>query len=294
MPQFTSAGQGPGAAGTPPAGLEASVRRSVRSAANAAVVRELLGFVAIAYAFTWTCWLSMRAVRDPLAHRVLETAGQYGPLVGAVVMTCVASGRRGLRQFLASLLRWRFNPGIALAALALPPVAYFAAIALYAKWSGVPAQFPSFDPLYDVAINFVLVILWGGPLGEEPGWRGFALPRLQAVLHPLLATIILGIAWAGWHLPRWWSAGGFPAQMVGTYVLALVGFGVVFTYLSNKSGGSVLPCLMLHGSANTFWVILPIERAWTAWTLVIWAVAILITLRDPRLGAGRARHAARV
>lgn len=92
---------------------------------------------------------------------------------------------------------------------------------------------------------------------------------------------------AVWHFPRWSTAGEFPFRTVRLSIIAMAGFSVVFTFLYNQSRGSVLPWLLLHGSANTFWVILPIERAWGAWTIVISVIASIIVLTDMRLGAGR-------
>jgi membrane protease YdiL (CAAX protease family) len=92
--------------------------------------------------------------------------------------------------------------------------------------------------------------LIGGPLGEEPGWRGFALPRLQSLFGPAKASILLGSLWATWHLPLFlcgsWNSGGFP-----NFLLILTGFSLSMTFLFNLSRGSVVTAIAAHAFFNT-------------------------------------------
>jgi membrane protease YdiL (CAAX protease family) len=102
---------------------------------------------------------------------------------------------------------------------------------------------------------FAATALYGGPLGEEPGWRGFALPRLQAVLSPLLASVVVGISWAAWHLPLQ-LRGAYEESMslgvwgVVTRFASQVAVSVIFTWIFNRSGGSLLVVVILHTSLN--------------------------------------------
>ncbi|MFN7923290.1 MAG: CPBP family intramembrane glutamic endopeptidase [Bryobacteraceae bacterium] len=97
---------------------------------------------------------------------------------------------------------------------------------------------------------FGVSTLIGGPLGEEPGWRGFALPRLQDRFGPAQGSFLLGLLWATWHLPLFltkaWSSTKFP-----TYVLIVTGFSFSMTFLFNLSGRSVLTAIAIHGFFNT-------------------------------------------
>ncbi len=102
---------------------------------------------------------------------------------------------------------------------------------------------------------FAATALYGGPLGEEPGWRGFALPRLQAVLSPLLASVVVGIGWAAWHLPlqlrgAYDESMGFGFWGVVTRFASQVAVSVIFTWIFNRSGGSLLVVVILHTSLN--------------------------------------------
>jgi membrane protease YdiL (CAAX protease family) len=110
-------------------------------------------------------------------------------------------------------------------------------------------------------VAFVSMVLIGGPLFEEPGWTGFAQPRLQRLHGPLLGGVILGSLWALWHLP------GFliPSQNLtdipprGTvldfvvFSLALVGLRFIIMWVVNNTRGSVLMAILTHASWNTFY-----------------------------------------
>ncbi len=102
---------------------------------------------------------------------------------------------------------------------------------------------------------FVATAMFGGPLGEEPGWRGFALPRLQIRLSPLLASVVVGIGWAAWHLPLQ-LRGAYEESMgtglwgVGLRFVSQVAVSVIFTWVYSRSNGSLLVVVVLHTSLN--------------------------------------------
>jgi membrane protease YdiL (CAAX protease family) len=100
-------------------------------------------------------------------------------------------------------------------------------------------------------VLFLQVFLVGGG-NEELGWRGFALPRLQRSYSALVASLLIGVGWFAWHLPLFVVAGSSQAGVpVYYYGLAVVALSVVFTWLYNETGGSVLLTMVLHASVNT-------------------------------------------
>jgi len=116
-----------------------------------------------------------------------------------------------------------------------------------------------------VGIYYITTLLLGGPLGEEPGWRGFALPRLQRQAGPLWGTLILGMLWGLWHLPLYLrpvylaatgvqeagtSVAGLSVAFVGS-LLALTALAVIFTWVFNHTRGSLLLMMLLAASLNT-------------------------------------------
>src|SRR5215218_971300 len=94
---------------------------------------------------------------------------------------------------------------------------------------------------------FPLLLILDGPLGEEPGWRGFALPRLQVGYSALFASLILGAIWAFWHLPKLMMDSSFRPV---PFVLFAIAGAILFTWVYNSTNGSVLLTILFHGSVN--------------------------------------------
>jgi membrane protease YdiL (CAAX protease family) len=92
--------------------------------------------------------------------------------------------------------------------------------------------------------------LLGGPLGEEPGWRGFALPRLELRYGPLGGTLLLALIWAGWHLPLFLRP-GWESAPLWIYVLILIGLSVIMTFIANLTRFSLFAAICLHAIFNT-------------------------------------------
>lgn len=241
----------------------------------------LIMFFLLSYALTWACWLPLVANRGdcarlPVSAETLATLGQFGPSTAAVVLG-LGGGRR---DFLRRLFRVSVNPLWYVVALLLPPALAVGAIHIQSGLTGQRPELVWPDLLGDVAPQLGYILLLGGPLGEEPGWRGFALPRLQAAC-PRLATLVLGLVWAGWHLPLWWVADvpcPFPFYVVGVIPLTYL-----FTWLSDRSGGSVPVALVFHASVNTCIARLPLFPAFEAWTALLWVAAVVAFAIDRRL-----------
>ncbi|HEY0641795.1 MAG TPA: CPBP family intramembrane glutamic endopeptidase [Nocardioides sp.] len=190
----------------------------------------VLGFVLLAYAMSWPVWV-LAHVTGSFALVVL---GGFGPAVAAA-LTLRLTGQP-LRPWAAGILVWRVPLRFYIYALLLPAGLYGVVnVALQATgadvdWSLLPARVPTY--LVSLALTAVLL---GGQ--EEPGWRGYALPRLQDGHTPLRATLLLGLAWGIWHVPLYGPAG---------FVVPLV-LAFFYTWLFNRTG-SVLLCVLVHGS----------------------------------------------
>jgi membrane protease YdiL (CAAX protease family) len=91
--------------------------------------------------------------------------------------------------------------------------------------------------------------LLGGPLGEEPGWRGYALPRLEARLGPVRGSLLLAFLWTGWHLPLFliptWST-----SPLWIYALILIGLSVIMSYAANLARFAIVPSIVMHAAFN--------------------------------------------
>jgi uncharacterized protein len=139
------------------------------------------------------------------------------------------------------------------------------------------------EPL-SALILFCTIFLIGGPLQEEPGWRGLALPRLQILYNPIIASAVLGFLWQLWHIPLYFT-GFYPfdAMSIAMRFVAFLPGVIVFTWLFNRSGGNLLIAVLYHASLDAFPQILPAQtgRASLLFDLLMlaWAGIVIITDR---------------
>jgi uncharacterized protein len=222
-----------------------------------------LKFFVTAFAFTWLFWgLQLLAVRDVMpALPGLTVIGTLGPLVAAVIVTAQESGRAGVRLMLGRILQWRVVPIWYGVAILGPLVITLAAIALHVALGG---QLPSIGaligalPILLVTAVYMLIFV---ALGEEVGWRGYALPALQARYSALVASLILGVLWTFWHLPVFLNPNTLYSNLPFFLFLAyLIPFTILITWVFNSTGGSVLLAMIVHAfmnASNAVWRVLP-------------------------------------
>lgn len=176
--------------------------------------------------------------------------------VSTVVVTCLVSGRAGLRGLLKRLVTWRVPPRWYLAALLLPALPALAALAMFTALGGqhdVGALVP-----VSAAVPLLLSQLVLHLLTEEMGWRGFALPRLRAVLGPLSASLVLGPIWAAWHIPTFLLSDSRQSYPFPGFVLQVLAITVIMTWIFDRTHGSVLIAALFHAAMNTEWALLNI------------------------------------
>jgi len=159
----------------------------------------LILFFVAAYAWTWlfqllSVLIARHTISLPLPRELVETIGFLGPALAALAVTAYEAGGAGVRALLAQQLRWRVRPSWYAVALGGPLLLTLALAVLYRATGGVlPSSVPLQMPLpLLLLLFFVYVGLFHGGLDEELGWRGYALPRLQARYGALTASLILG------------------------------------------------------------------------------------------------------
>ena len=231
-------------------------------------------FFLIAYAFSWI--LSIPAVLSQWGALpspvfvVFFTLKSFGPLVAALIMTGVIGGREGLRRFGLRFRQvragWQWYAFILVGIPAALLLGIAAMPGALASFQGFPAHFP-----VSYLVTFVVIFFVGGPLGEEPGWRGFALPRMQPRYGPLRGTLLLGAMWFFWHLPDFLTVAqrGGPGTNFGTLLLTnfpvffvmVMAMAVIFTWVFNNTRGSIFVAILLHTSINTFGVVVALFKA---------------------------------
>jgi membrane protease YdiL (CAAX protease family) len=204
---------------------------------------RLLAFFVLAYAISWASWPAYASGLIPRMEFL-----PVGPLAAAVVVIALAEGRPGFRTWGRRLIRWRVS-WVWYAVAILLPILLVLAAGLITMTLGASA--PGLGQLTWSGLLTVfavrLVNPLDGPLGEEPGFRGYALPLLQASRPPLLSAAILGVLVTLWHLPlvlfQGLSLTGLPTTFAITFL---------YVWLFNRTGGSVLLTLLFHNSQGTF------------------------------------------
>ncbi|WP_224270153.1 CPBP family intramembrane glutamic endopeptidase [Haloprofundus salinisoli] len=252
------------------------------------VDRHRLGsFFALAFAFSWTFWFgaALSDAGDSLGLAAV-VPGAFGPPLAAAAVVRLGGGsvRRWARAVspLRVSLRWY-------AVALLLPVAMVAVETVALSASGVELRFEVLPARVAAFLPTVLFMALLGGGQKEPGWRGFALPRLQRRLAPLPAALALGVVWAVWHLPLFHLPGSsqYGASFL-TYGVGVVGLSVVFTWLYNRTA-SVAVVVALHGSYNAATTLYPVPLAELVGTdlaadvLVVvaaatWGVALLLVV----------------
>ena len=168
----------------------------------------------------------------------------YGPLLAALIVASVTQGTDGLKNLLGRCLRWRVKLKWYLAALFVPVAITLAAVLLNILLDAPMAKGAKLGPWYSLFILFPMALV-DAPLGEETGWRGYALPRLPAWRSPLANSLILGVLVAGWHMPIALGAPSIEAYLIGTIASAVVTNWVYF-----NSHESALLAILYHTAQN--------------------------------------------
>ncbi|MBY4212957.1 CPBP family intramembrane metalloprotease [Rhodococcus fascians] len=226
----------------------------------------LISFFVMANVLSWAAWtpyiLSQNGIGlwDYTFPSVMGTSqltgmlpGAYlGPIFSALVITAVVDGRTGLRVWAGRLFRWRVEARwYALALIASPA----ALVVAGAAFSGGRIHAPTTAALVAYVPVLLLQMVTTG-LAEEPGWRDFALPRLQERFGALRAAMILGPIWGVWHLPLFFTEwGGWPDASWTRpviFVVFCISFNVVMSWVFNRTGQSLPVSMLMHVSVNTF------------------------------------------
>ena len=184
--------------------------------------------------------------------------GGWGPTVAALILTARAEGRDAVRRLLRSLVNWRVPLPWYLFALFLPPAATAVSILLVDRNPTSWQRFAFGDVVRKLPIAYGLALPFG-PLGEELGWRGYALPRLLGRIGPIGAALVIGVMWTFWHGPMmlFMPGASIPAFMgltpfsVAVYLGQITAWSAIITLIYVRTGGNILLAVLAHLAFNT-------------------------------------------
>jgi uncharacterized protein len=212
--------------------------------------KPLILFFVIAFGLAWIL-MSLPIARnfgilsDEVPLDFLLIFGAWVPNIAAfIVIGFVIKQKNGIKTLLQGWTKWKMHPGWYL--LAFSPVLFgFITMGLFQVIHGYSPSAGLFnDPA--IFLGLLVLITFTGAMGEELGWRGFALPRLQTKMSAFRASILLGLIWALWHLPLWFAGMGFEEIPYGAYVLIGISFSVLVTTACNNTNGSLLIATLFH------------------------------------------------
>jgi membrane protease YdiL (CAAX protease family) len=215
----------------------------------------LVTFFLLVFILTWVVWVP-RASGAPLG--VVGQAWTWIPAIAALLAAALTGGRGALRELGSRLVRWRVGWQWYVVVILGPAVFSLAVAGVYTLFGGSWAEAapPAIlaGPLLLLPLFLAILTLTDG-LGEELAWRGFALPRLLTRYNALVASVVLGVIWALWHLPLLWTEGNGMFQLpVWLLLLDLTAKSILFTWVFLHTRGSVLIAMLFHGATNLFLV----------------------------------------
>jgi membrane protease YdiL (CAAX protease family) len=257
----------------------------------------LWSYLIIAYVFSWALWSVLLVTTSPDAMQegpapsffILAALGGIGPSVAGIVTTSIVDGRAGRQDLFARFRQWRVGFGWYAAALLITPLVGLATLAVEralgmptATWNAVAASLP---------ISAIYPIFAAS--GEEFGWRGFLLPRLQKRRSALASSLIVGVAWGLWHIPtqvlafRQYGLLAILANVFVTHILGVTAQTVVMTWIHNSGKQSLLLMVLTHYSITfTAMFLFPLSMSvaeglqhWIVYAAFYWlAVGIIVAI----------------
>jgi len=227
----------------------------------------IAAYFTFAFIGTWTLQMPMLLgknglgifpyeVPDALFAILFILSAYTGPTLGAFLVTNELDGKEGRRRLFRRYGQWRVGlPWYALAILGFPLIYIIASSVALGRvpLADLGANGITFFSTYLIALLiFPAFITWG----EEPGWRGFALTRMQASYHPLLSSVIVGFMHSLWHLPVFMLVSGpialgpFDLLTFATNTATIIAVTILWTWVFNHAKGSILIAVLLHASLN--------------------------------------------
>ena len=200
----------------------------------------LVAYFVLAYALAWI--LIPLVVSVSVAFGLLAL---FGPTIAAISVTGALEGRSGVKQLLGRVVQGRVGLTWIAVAVGLPLLMSATVVVLNAAMMGKPlAIVPNEAPILTLILGLLVI-------GEEIGWRGFALPRLQRRFNSLTASLILGVLWATWHLPNSFIPGmGHYLTAFPVFLVWVISMTVLFTWLANRTHGSLWIAWLFHAAIN--------------------------------------------
>ena len=216
----------------------------------------------------------------------------FSASLAGVILTAIASGKAGLREMFRRLLIWRAGVGWWAFAVFALGLMYLGGILLAAIFTGSALEIPLAQPLYMFFPLLIMQFFTDSGLGEELGWRGFLLPRMQARYNALVSSLIVGTLWGLWHLPLFMVEGfppyynmaqkwGVVPSLLGLTLFITIPWAILFTWLYNNTKGSLLLAFVFHASQACFAILVDpnnLINPYMGYMAIMSIIAIVVVL----------------
>jgi len=250
-------------------------------------------YLVITFAISWLGWgVLILTATEPDFFNPWKMLAAFGPSLAGLFAIRIHSGKAGLQTLWRQMTHFNQPRGIwYLISLAAPPAIMLAALYIHIGLGGTGLAFNDPAEIYRVIPVFLLVLFFS-VLGEEIGWRGFALPWLQKRYSAFQSSLFLGLIWTLWHLPLFWIPGDFHQQLpLVWFLIQTVSITFLYTWMFNATRGSLLIILLLHAASNTAFGVLPmlpeaasgsLRPAWILNILLVVAASLVVIINGPK------------
>lgn len=241
---------------------------------------SLLVFFIATYFISWILWLPLILFGE---SKVI-IFGSFGPTITAMVLTFLLNGTVGIKALLKKFTIWKVRSFWYLFSFLSTAVIVLITIAIFRVLEDKVFIFNDIRQWYLIIVAFVYVFFLS-VLGEEIGWRGYALPRLQKRYSALTSSVIIGVIWGLWHLPLFFIKGNFHQSIpIILFLIQAIALSVIYTWIYNNTKGSLLIVHIFHAASNVTLGVLPVlpmdvgNDIRPLWVTVIILVIISITI----------------
>jgi uncharacterized protein len=251
--------------------------------------RNLVFFFLLAFGITWISAILLGIFDPELPAGILFIVfiglpGAFGPTIAAFLITAVTEGKPGVK----ALYRRFWNRNLSLKWL-LVVLLFYDALRLISNLIArtVDGQaYPIVDltnPFWMIIPAFLQAFLLSG-MGEEFGWRGYALPRFQAKWNAIVSSIILGFIWASWHIPFFFIHNQpLYHRNFWEWIPLVLLSSVIYTWIFNNTRGSVLAPVLFHAAFNSSLVVLPTQTSlWYYYGIFLITVVLIVIIFGPK------------
>jgi hypothetical protein len=263
-------------------------------------LKQIVTFYVVTFVFSWAFWVpqalhDMGLIPSSAFTDYLSTpfnVAAWGPLVGAVLTTLLCEGKDSTMNLLKRGTIWKFDWKLYLVVFLLFPAITILSLTIAVAFAGYDPLLQWIEMPFALLVAFVYILLLGGPLQEEFGWRGYALPRLQSRLDVVSSSLIVGLFWGLWHLPLFFISGQayYYSQPIWGLMISTILISILFGWVFNNTKGSIFACLIFHTTFNWSHYAFPILESNVGATIflglafILAAAVVIVSVYQQRFG----------